>query len=218
MRQSVRIKCSVLVEGASSGHHFANSATIEVCTCFDHAIEFSVADSELPDLRELLASAASVVSRILPPSRRSWKRHSQHDVGTREQRLVDGLREVAGRDEQHVWATVGEVVELGKYCIRCAMNIDWIGIHAQPRPIDGERLDLVEQHDQRMCGGAFRDRGTEQLRYGLLALPERRARERVRINLQIEKLPNPGDDSGGCCSPDHGPATFFLSLEAQRAR
>ena len=108
---------------------------------------------------ELLRKSRERRFEDLPPSRRSWKRNCQHDVRPGQQRLVDGLREVAGGDEEHVWATVREVIELGKDCIRRAMHIDRIGVHAQTRPINRERLDLVEQHDQRMRGGALRDRG-----------------------------------------------------------
>ena len=97
-----------------------------------------------PTFGKALATAASVVSRICRRAEAPRQRHGQDDVGPRQQRSVNGLWEVASGNEQYVRTTIRQVVKLGKYCIGRPMHIDRIRIHAQARPVNGERLDLIE--------------------------------------------------------------------------
>ena len=66
-----------------------------------------------------------------------------------------------------------------------AMHVNRVGLQAHLAAIRRKRFDFIEQHDARAGRCLLGDHGAEQMADGLLAFPERRARERVRLDLDV---------------------------------
>ena len=56
-------------------------------------------------------------------------------VGTRQQRTVDGLREVRRGDEKGIAVLAGEKIDAGERRIGGAVNVDWVRLKAHPLPM-----------------------------------------------------------------------------------
>jgi hypothetical protein len=129
-----------------------------------------------------LSASSPIAEKVTPSTVRQSLRISAQEASfegswisrTRSQREVNASStasaEVAGRDEGQLRVLFGELVQLNENRVGGAAHVDCTGVHAQFGPIDGERLDFIEQHHDprgRLC-----DHLAEEFGDGPLALAQ----------------------------------------------
>jgi len=80
--------------------------------------------------------------RWWPPPRRAFARQANFldVIGPRDQRHVDGLREIRSGDEEDIFVPPRKPVDAGEHCIGGTVHVNRIGLQAELLPIDTKRL------------------------------------------------------------------------------
>jgi hypothetical protein len=74
------------------------------------------------------------------------ERKFEREIGPRHECLVQGLREVRGRDGEDVRVLARGRVQCSEHCVGRAMNVGWVGAQGGGRAGYRHCLDLVEEH------------------------------------------------------------------------